>query len=142
MKRLSVSLGAAVGLLMISTAVFAHHGTARLRPDPAGNYAEIYYEGNSPVTLQGTVTKFRFINPHVLIYFEVKDEHGKIVTWVAESSPPQRLFRAGWKKDTLKPGDKITVIGTPWEGGAKMLVFRKLVAPDGRELGSYEPETE
>lgn len=138
MKRLSVSLGAAVGLLMISTAMFAHHGTARLRPDPA----EIYYEGDSPVTLKGTVTSFRFVNPHVLIYFEVKDAHGKIVTWIAESSPPQRLFRAGWKKDTLKPGDKITVIGTPWEEGAKMLVFRKLVAPDGRELGSYEPETE
>ena len=134
MNERSVVLGVAVGLLMISSTVFAHHGSARLKPNPAN----ILYDGDTPVTMVGTVTEFLFINPHVLVVFEVRDANGKIVEWIAESAPPARLYRAGWKKDSLKLGDKVTVTGMPMENGAKFLVFEGLITPDGRTLGAND----
>ena len=53
----------------------------------------------------------QFINPHVQIRFDGKDENGNVTSWTAESGSPQRLFRVGWGKTTLKSGDQITVTG-------------------------------
>ena len=112
-KRLFAALAGGVVLLMVSGPLFAHH---------AGSL----YDREHPVTLTGTVTKYLMINPHAQIHFEVKDEKGKVETWVAETAGPQRLLRVGWNKNTLKPGDKITVTGAQFKDGRKYLSIFKL----------------
>ena len=69
--------------------------------------------------VKGTVTRFEFINPHAAIIFEAKDQSGAMQRWHAELGGANALHRAdGWTKDTLKPGDKITIIGPRNKNGA------------------------
>lgn len=112
-NRLFAALAGAVVLLMVSGPLFAHH---------AGSL----YDREHPVTLTGTVTKYLMINPHAQIHFEVKDANGNVETWVAETAGPQRLLRVGWNKNSLKPGDKITVTGAQFKDGRKYLSIFKL----------------
>ncbi len=114
-------LAMAVGLLMVSGTMFAHHSGS-------------VYDAEHLVTLKGTVTAFKFINPHVQIHFEVKDENGNVVKWVALSAPLQRMYRAGWNRNTLKPGNQVTVIGAPAKNGRKVMGLWKLVGPGGLVL--------
>ena len=75
--------------------------------------------GGNPVTVTGTVLELQFENPHSFIIFEVKDASGKAERWQAELGGAGQLRRAdGWSKDTLKPGDKITIIGPRAKSGA------------------------
>ena len=101
--------------------VFAHHGKAN-------------YDVQHPITLFGTVTAYEFLNPHVLIRFDVADAKGATSKWVAEGDPPQKLYRAGWKRDSLKPGDQVTITGPPDMAGQHILVLQKLVGPGGTIL--------
>lgn len=117
-------LAVAVGFLMLARPILAHHSDA-------------IYDNEHPVELAGTVTGYVFINPHVQIRFEVKDGNGSVVQWVAESGPVQRLYRIGWTKDTLKPGDQIKIVGDPARDGRKLLNLKKLVTPSGQELGQH-----
>lgn len=99
-RSLASFLLPAVGLFVVSAPVLAHHGFA-------GRYDEEH-----PVTVQGTVLEFQFVNPHSAIVFEVKDKNGSPQRWHAELGGSNALRRAdGWDRDTLKPGDKITIIG-------------------------------
>ena len=120
-KKWFAGLAMAVGVLAVAGSLWAHH---------AGSL----YDREHPVTVVGTVTEYLFINPHVQIHFEAKDESGTAVKWVAETAPPQRLYRAGWNTKTLKPGDQITVSGAPYKDGRKFLSIRRLVGPDGKVL--------
>ncbi len=115
-----------VGTLAAPAGLAAHHGAA-------------VYDLQKTVTVTGTVTKFQFVNPHVLIYAEVKGEDGKIVEWSGELTSPIRLARGGsgavkWSKDILKPGDQVTLTGSPARNGAPSLVLRKVVDGTGRVL--------
>jgi hypothetical protein len=107
-------------LLTASGALHAHHNSAPL------------YDGENPITLTGAVTEFRLINPHTRIRFDVKDEQGNVVNWEVEWGPPSNLYRRGWRTDSLKPGDQITVTGAPAKDGSKKVDLLKLVSPDGR----------
>ena len=120
-KKVFAALAGSVILLMLSAPLFAHH---------AGSL----YDREHPVTLTGTVTKYLMINPHAQVHFEVKDENGNVATWVAETAGPQRLLRVGWNKNTLKPGDQITVIGQPAKNGSPSMRFLKIVLANGQEL--------
>ena len=120
-SKKSAVVGAAVALLLVSATAWAHH---------AGSL----YDRDHNVTVTGTVTQYEFANPHTRIHFEVKDEQGNVVKWVAESAPPQRLYRAGWRTDSLKPGDQITVSGFPMKDGSKFITVRRLVGPTGKVL--------
>ena len=100
-------------LLMASGTLFAHHGGAQ-------------YDAKHAVTVTGTVTEFRFTNPHVQIHFDAKDESGTVEKWVAETASPQRLFSYGWNAKTLKPGDKITVTGAQLKDGQKIMSVIKV----------------
>lgn len=62
-------------------------------------------------TIKGTVTKFDFMNPHVLIYVDVVGENGKVENWVAEYSSNNHLSRVGWDKNSLKVGEQVTLTG-------------------------------
>ena len=67
------------------------------------------YDPNKPVKLTGTVTKIDWVNPHAFVYLDSKDDSGATRSFRIEMGPPYALQRSGWKKDTLKVGDKITI---------------------------------
>jgi hypothetical protein len=80
------------------------------------------------------VKEFRWQNPHTWIEVNVPDEKGKVVLWGVELTSPTYLIRAGWKSNTIKPGDQVTVIVNPVRTGEPAGIFRKLILADGREL--------
>jgi uncharacterized protein DUF6152 len=120
-RKLLPALLLAASFLVMTKPMFAHHG---LEP----------YDKEHPVTLTGTVTQWDFVNPHVRVHFDVKEENGMVTSWVAESTPPQKIYRGGWNRNSLKPGDSITVTGLPLKNGKKLLSIKKLVAPNGQVL--------
>jgi|ERR1700732_2522056 DNA/RNA endonuclease YhcR with UshA esterase domain len=114
-------LAAAVGLLTVVGPIFAHHGTAA-------------YDTTQETTVKGTVTDFQFVNPHTLIFFDVKNDKGVVEHWQAEAMSPNQLTRDGWNKNTLKPGDQITVTGYRAKNGSNILRFRKMALSNGQEI--------
>lgn len=112
------------GLLVFCGPSFAHHGT------------NASYDNTKHISLKGTVTEFAFSNPHLQIYFDVKDEStGKIVHWAGEiPDAPFQAKRSGWTKDIMKAGDQITVNGSPSRSGSNNMVVRQIVLADGRTL--------
>jgi hypothetical protein len=105
--------------------VSAHHGAALYEPDKT-------------VSIVGTVTEFQFVNPHVLVYINVKGADGKEVKWGGELTSPNRLARMGgpvkWHKDILKPGEKITMTGRPARNGAPAMIITQIVDAHGQAL--------
>ena len=114
---LYLSLIASLGV--ISLPVAAHHGAAE-------------YDNTRSVSIQGTVTEVKYVNPHVLILFTVKDDKGQAVEWTAESQSPNLLSRRGWSRSTLKPGDQVTITGHPVKNGVPAMSAQKIVFADGR----------
>ncbi len=114
-------LAVAVGLLIASGPMFAHHSMA-------------VYDRSREVTIQGTVTKFQFANPHTQIMIDVKKENGEIENWTAVASPPNGLRRAGWRRDSIKPGDQITVTGFPHKDGRPIMAVLGKVVVNSEEL--------
>jgi hypothetical protein len=110
-----------IATLFAASTAFAHHGTG------------LYY-GTSTLTLKGTITEFAFVNPHAQIYFDVTDDKGVVQHWAAECVSPGKLARAGFSRDTLKPGDQVTVTVHPGKSGETVGSFVKIVLPDGKEL--------
>jgi len=106
---------------LISIPLLAHHGASE-------------YDMTKIVTLNGTVKELQFVNPHSLLTFTVKDDSGKAMEWQGELPSPNLLSRRGWSRSTLKPGDQVTVIGSPAKNGEKGMQVKKLVFPDGHEL--------
>lgn len=128
MKRLLwVSLAVVIGLMAFGSPSFAHHGNAA-------------YDSLHPVTVKGTVTEFAWANPHVQIFFDVKDDKGQVTHWSVETLSPGKLVRCGWKPDAIKPGDNVTITTLPAKTGAPVGFLTKLVFADGRELGLKEPD--
>ena len=83
------------------------------------------FDGNKKVTLKGIVTKVEWTNPHVWFYINVKDEKtGEVANWGAEMGPPHGLQRRGWRRDTLKIGEEVTVIGSMAKNGTKRMNAR------------------
>ena len=119
---LLVVMAVAVGVFVLAGPLFAHH-------------AQSVYDREHPVTLPGTVTDYLFTNPHTQIRFDAKDANGNVTSWTADTSSPQRLYRVGWNKTSLKPGDPITVTGAPSKDGRHSMSIMKLVGPDGKVLG-------
>jgi hypothetical protein len=128
MKRnVAVWMVVCVGVLLACSLASAHHGTSA-------------YDMTRTVTLKGTITKFDFANPHSQVYFDVKDDQGKVAHWVCESLPPGRAIRAGWRKDSLKPGDQVTVTCNPAKNGAPVGFLQEVVLSDGKVLTIKAPE--
>ena len=91
----------AAALMLASGDTIAHHSFA----------AE--FDGNQPITVTGIVTKVDWTNPHVWFYINVKDEKtGEVANWGAEMGPPHGLQRRGWRRETLKIGEEVTVEGS------------------------------
>jgi hypothetical protein len=110
-----------IGFLLLSAPLSAHHGNSA-------------YDMSKTVPMKATVTKFEYSNPHTQIFFDVTDEKGDVEHWVAETTNPAMLNRVGWSKESLKPGDQVTLFVNPNKVGAKITFLQKVVFPDGKEL--------
>ena len=97
MKVRSLLFRAIIGVILVPATLFAHHNFR----------AE--FDSDQPIKVTGTVTKVEWTNPHARFYVNVEDDTGEIVNWDFELASPNILFRRGWKRDSLKPGDVVTV---------------------------------
>ena len=113
---------ASIAVLLAAIPVSAHHSFAA------------QYDRQKSVTLKGKVTKVEWANPHVYFYMDVTDDSGTVTTWAVENGPPTSLFREGGRKDTLKPGDMITVEGFRAKDGSNTANARSVVLSDGRKV--------
>jgi hypothetical protein len=122
MRRTWLGIGCALAMALAATGVGeAHHGTAA-------------YDTTRTVTVTGIVTEFRFVNPHVLILWDVKDESGAVQHWSGERSGPNSMARnAGWNRNTFKPGDEVTITGRPAKNGTNTMAISKIIM-NGKEM--------
>ena len=111
----------AVGLLSVSMPLFAHHGTA-------------VFDTDKTLTLKGSVTEWDWSNPHCLLQFDVKNESGQSVHWIAETQNPANMVYAGFGKASFKPGDEVTVTLMPTKNGLPYGRIKLVVLPNGKTL--------
>jgi|SRR5579872_3814 len=109
-------------LLSLAGATHAHHGI------------NAWYDMTKSVTLKGAVTSFEWTNPHSYIHIDVKNEKGVIENWSAEIGNIGMLSRYGWRRDTLKHGDQVTLIGNPARDDKPLMRLDKAVLANGQEL--------
>jgi uncharacterized protein DUF6152 len=69
------------------------------------------YDTKKTANITGYITKVDWVNPHAFVFIDSKDESGTVRNYRVEMGPPYALVRGGWKRDTLKVGDKVTVEG-------------------------------
>jgi len=115
-----------VVLFALTAPLLAHHGRGAT------------YDMKKRVTLKGTVSKVEWRNPHVLIYMDVKDADGKVVTWGFENSGVSTLAQEGYNRNTLKVGQDITAIVNPAANGAPTAIVVKIILADGSEIMSRD----
>ena len=114
---------ATAGVVLMATPVRAHHSFAAA------------FDENKPVTVTGVVTEIRLENPHSWFYVEVTDESGKVTKWGFEGNTPTSLIRAGYKRDAVKVGEKVTVKGShARDASANMGAAREIILADGRSF--------
>jgi hypothetical protein len=126
-KNLVIVLIVAMGLIN-SAPLFAHHGAASIASD-------------KEITLKGTVTKWIYANPHLLLMLDVKGENGEVAHWILESQSPTVMYPTGYRKDTFKPGDVVTVTARPAKNGQPVGSILEATTADGTKLSRYRPQT-
>jgi hypothetical protein len=94
------------------------------------------FDDKRPVTLDGTVVKFEFMNPHSWIHLDVKAPDGKVERWRVETGSTNALFRRGWRKDSLREGDQITINAFRAKDGSNTANANQVKLPDGRLLSA------
>lgn len=116
-------LGSMIALLLAAGAstAAAHHSFAPFNME-------------TEKTISGTIKKFDWTNPHTWIWLDVTNEKGGVDTWGIEGMSPNYLARRGWSKNSLKFGDKVTIVIRPLRDGSPGGMFVKATLADGREL--------
>ena len=110
-------------LVMAPATLLAHHSTT----------AE--FDSKKPIKFEGTVKSVDWMNPHIYVNIDAKDESGKLVTYSVEGGPPNSLYRNGWRKDTLKVGEPVTVSGNrAKKEDSNRVGNATIVTKDGRRL--------
>ena len=113
----------AVGLLSLSTPLLAHHGTA-------------VFDTDKTTTLKGSVTEWDWSNPHCLLQFDVKNESGQSVHWIAETQNPANMVYAGFGKASFKSGDEVSVTLMPTKNGLPYGRIKQVVLANGKTLNA------
>ena len=121
--RRNVGWVALSGLLLVALPAAAHHSFSM-------------FDMSKQVTLTGSVTSFEWTNPHVYIEIDVPADAGTVKHWSIELGSPSILRNSGWKHDTLKAGDKVTVIVNPLKNGNSGGFLVQANLPDNRKLGN------
>lgn len=122
MKRGTAALLLTMAVLISGLSVAAHHSFSA------------QYDRDKPITLKGAVTKMEWTNPHIYFYLDVTDSGGAKANWAIEGSAPNTLYRAGWRKDSTKVGDQVTISGFLARDGSKLVNMQTAVLADGRSL--------
>ncbi len=117
--------GFLVVLAMVASPAWAHHSFAS-------------FDQTKQVTLKGTVREFQWTNPHSWLQVEVVNDKGESEEWSVEMLSTSVLARMGWKKNTLKPGDEVTVVINPVRSGAPAGNMISVTDESGREIGGPE----
>jgi len=120
-KTLVTVFPVVVGLLIVSGPLLAHHANA-------------VFDVGKRVTVKGTVTEWFWANPHCLLRFDVKDDNGQVVHWVAETQAPPNMIPFGWAKQSFKAGDAVTITLEPVKNGQPLGRILQAVLPDGTTL--------
>jgi len=110
-----------IAAVTLSAPVWAHHGGAA-------------YDTSRLTTLTGTITDFQFIQPHPLIFLDVKDASGNVTKWFVEMTAPNHLVHYGWSGHKLHSGQMIKVEGNAAKNGNKVLNLRHIFDSDGKEI--------
>jgi hypothetical protein len=112
-----------VGLIAICCPAFAHHGTF------------VSYDATKMFSTKAIVTEFRFTNPHIQLFFDIKDDKGEVTHWSAEGPDPAVLVAVGWGKkktmNALAPGTEITITIQPARNGKPVAEMNNIVLPNG-----------
>ncbi|HEY0747886.1 MAG TPA: DUF6152 family protein [Steroidobacteraceae bacterium] len=109
-------------LMVLAWPVFAHHNAAS------------HYQLDKSITVEGVVTSFRMVNPHVLVYLDAKSPSGDIQHWIAEGNSVGVLERVGWKADSLKSGEKVKIVGRPSRDGSNLVLWTTITKENGTIL--------
>jgi hypothetical protein len=121
-------LGAIAVSVVLSTTASAHHSFAA------------QYDSSKPVQMSGTVTKVEWTNPHARLYIDVRDDSGQTANWNFEMASPNILVRNGWKQNTVKVGDRITVSGYLARTGNHMAIAGAVADANGKPLFESNPD--
>lgn len=118
------TLGLVLALVLsLCASALAHHSPA-------------VFDRTKQLKLTGTVTAFKWQNPHTYLELDVKNAKGRMENWTVEMTSPTYLVRAGWKNNSVKLGDMVTVTVNPVrEGDVHSGIFLSITLPDGRTLG-------
>jgi hypothetical protein len=122
MNKNALVCGIALCLMAGAVPLLAHHSFA----------AE--YDSNKPITVTGTVTKVEWMNPHARFYVDVKGADGKVTNWNFELGAIPVLLKQGWRKNSLKEGDQVTVEGLRAKDNSNAASTRRVTLPDGRRV--------
>ena len=121
MNRLSKSALAALGLAVLAVPALAHHSYSM-------------FDMNKTVVLDAEVVRFKWQNPHAFIEADVA-ERGTAQRWSIEMTSPNNLAQEGWKRTSLKPGDRVRIWVHPLRSGARGASYAGVRLPDGSTLG-------
>lgn len=122
-NRLIAVFTVSVGLLIVSAPASAHHASA-------------VFDVGKRITVKGTVTEWFWANPHCLLRFDVTDDTGQVVHWVAETQAPPNMIPFGWSKQSFKPGDTVTLTLEPVKNGQPIGRILLAALPDGKTLAA------
>jgi len=106
---------------ILSVPMFAHHGGAA-------------FDTGKNLTIKATVTEWFWANPHCLLKFDGKNANGEVAHWVAETQAPANMIDFGWRKNSFKVGDEVTVTIRPVKNGLPVGAIVKVLLPDGSTL--------
>jgi hypothetical protein len=112
---------AAVGVLLVSVPLIAHHGAAAL-------------DTGKEITLRGTVTEWIWSNPHCFLKFDAKDDTGSVRNWAVETQNPTSMTQRGWSRSSFKVGDEVTVIIEPVKNGQPVGRILTAILASGQKL--------
>jgi Family of unknown function (DUF6152) len=118
---------AAIASFAAVVPIFAHHSFS------------LEFDATKQVTFKGVVTKVEWMSPHIYFYLDVKEGPTQVVNWVFESAGPNTLVRRGWNRNSLKIGDRITVVGYRAKDDVNVASAREVVLADGRKVIAASP---